>query len=117
MRPALAPPAQEVTATSVHFWLGLMLKKAAADGGAGGGGGAEGAHASGGRGGRRLIADGGEVEVAFPRLRPRLNLLRQVYQQLQPLLSTDLEAVAGGAQQGGGQQRGDEQGKAGAGQK
>lgn len=115
---ARAVPAQEVTSTSVHFWLGLMLKKAAADGGAGAAASAEGLqHAlSSTGGGRRLIADGGEVEVAFPTLRPQLNLLRQVYQQLQPLLTTDLDAVAGGAQQAGSKQNGGEHGKGGAGE-
>ncbi|KAL4423265.1 hypothetical protein ABPG77_004534 [Micractinium sp. CCAP 211/92] len=109
---------EEVTSTSVHFWLGLMLKKAAADGGAGAAASAEGLqHAlSSTGGGRRLIADGGEVEVAFPTLRPQLNLLRQVYQQLQPLLTTDLDAVAGGAQQAGSKQNGGEHGKGGAGE-
>lgn len=94
-----------------------MLNKAAADGGAGEGSSIEGArHApTSAGGGRRLIADGGEVEVCFPRLRPRLNLLRQVYQQLQPLLTTDLEAVAGDAQRAGSQRPGNEQGKGGAG--
>ncbi|KAL4436745.1 hypothetical protein ABPG75_003884 [Micractinium tetrahymenae] len=111
---------EEVTATSVHFWLGLMLKKAAADGQAGSGA-SDGEAArhplSSSGGGRRLIADGGEVEVAFPRLRPRLDLLRQVYQQLHPLLTTDLEAVAGDASQAGsGQQAGQQQAAAAAGQ-
>lgn len=43
------------------------------------------------------VAEGGEVEVVFPSLRPRLALLRQVYQQLQPLLECDLAARQGEA--------------------
>lgn len=48
-------------------------------------------------GSKRLEAEDVEVQVVFPRLRPRLSLLRQVYQQLSPLLAHDLEALRAGA--------------------
>lgn len=95
---------QELTPTSVYFYIGLALKPQS-NGGAGNGssGGHKGGDGgSGGRligaAGRRIAGDeGGEVEVVFPSLRPRLALLRQVYQQLQPLLECDLAARQGEA--------------------
>jgi hypothetical protein len=91
---------EAVTPASVHFYIGLPLKEEAQPGSTGsGGGGSKRAPSSrrlSGGGGRRLAGDdGGVVEVVFPSLRPRLALLRQVYQQLQPLLQADLEAVKG----------------------
>ena len=47
---------------------------------------------------KRLAGEGCEVEVVFPCLRPRLSLLRQVYQQLQPLLQADLETLQQGTE-------------------
>lgn len=94
---------EAVTPASVHFYIGLPLKQQAQPGsGASSTAGclkraASSSRLSGG-GGRRLAGDdGGEVEVVFPSLRPRLALLRQVYQQLQPLLQADLDAVKGEA--------------------
>lgn len=50
-------------------------------------------------GSKRLeVGEDCEVQVVFPRLRPRLSLLRQVYQQLSPLLAHDLESLRAGAE-------------------
>ena len=94
---------QEVTSTSATFYLGLLLKpdiqqEQQQHGGSsqyGGSGGGPPSGAGGGRRRRRLSAGegSGAVEVVFPCLRPRLSLLRQVYQQLQPLLQADLDAA------------------------
>ena len=65
---------------------------------------------SGGGGTKRLAAEGCEAEVVFPCLRPRLALLRQVYQQLQPLLQNDLDSLKpGAAAQQQAQQQGEQQ--------
>lgn len=120
---AAPAPLQDVSTTRADFYLALPLRAAdgersssvspsggrPADGGSssgaalrqrrhGGGGAARGAST------RCLAAEGGrEVDVVFPSLRPRLSLLRQVYQQLSPLLAADLESLRqGGDVPGGG---------------
>ncbi len=113
-------PSQEVSATRADFYLALPLqpdspssrnssptpgsKTAAGNGTAVPGSAAGGAGSSSLRrrrqlagGSKRLEAEDCEVQVVFPRLRPRLSLLRQVYQQLSPLLAHDLEALRAGA--------------------
>ncbi|KAI3425997.1 hypothetical protein D9Q98_007965 [Chlorella vulgaris] len=100
---------EEVTPASVHFYVGLTLKPEPTNNNSSGDGSSTGSGSSiapplawaGANkqisrrlSGRRLAGDsGGEVEVIFPSLRPRLTLLRQVYQQLQPLLQADLELL------------------------
>ena len=104
---------QDVTATRADFYLALPLRpdaqpsRGSSPTPGGGGGGPDPAGGASGGGGlrrrrlagnsKRLEAEDCEVQVVFPRLRPRLSLLRQVYQQLSPLLATDLEALRAGA--------------------
>ena len=107
-----------MTSTSATFYLGLLLKpdiqqqqqqqeqQQQQHGGSsqyGGSGGGPPSGAGGGRRRRRLSAGegSGAVEVVFPCLRPRLSLLRQVYQQLQPLLQADMDAAQAAAAAGG----------------
>lgn len=99
-----------MTATRADFYLALPLRPDAQPSrggsptpGSGGSGSPDPADAGGLRrrrlvgNSKRLEAEDCEVQVVFPRLRPRLSLLRQVYQQLSPLLANDLEALQAGA--------------------
>lgn len=122
---SLFPPPQDVSATRADFYLALPLqpcggpeRSSGADSSPNGsstpsGGAARQRHTAAlkaGRGGsKRLTAEGGcEVAVVFPRLRPRLSLLRQVYQQLSPLLAADLESLRHGAVGGPSDEDGEE---------
>lgn len=107
---------QGVAPSSVYFYLGLTLKPGAGssprragstdsdgansgasnggDGSSPSGGPQRRTSGGGGASGGRQVAGEGDVVVVFPHLRPRLSLLRQAYQQLQPLLQYDMEAMA-----------------------
>ncbi|PRW33909.1 phosphatidylinositol N-acetylglucosaminyltransferase subunit H [Chlorella sorokiniana] len=100
---------EEVSATRADFYLALPLQPDSQPSRGSSPAPANGSAAAAAAGGdsssslrrRRQLAGGSkrlevgedcEVQVVFPRLRPRLSLLRQVYQQLSPVLAHDLEA-------------------------
>lgn len=113
----LPPLRQEVSATRADFYLALPLQPDSqpsrgssptpGNGSTGNGSTAATDSSSSSLRRRRQLAGGSkrlevgedcEVQVVFPRLRPRLSLLRQVYQQLSPLLAHDLESLRAGVE-------------------